>query len=222
MENAGIDLFEAMSTLRAVRRLRTDPIPDDLLKKVLTAATWAPNGGNRQGWHFIAVKDPAKKKVMRDLYLPIWTGYENSHRPSVAKLPEPERTRVGKMYDTARYLGENFDKAPVIVVVCVHPADLAITDAKLERPSVVGGGSIYPAVQNLMLACRSQGLGSTLTTLLCMVEPKVKELLAIPDDWITAAHIPIGYPQGKGFGPVNRKPVEEVTSLDGFGNPLFT
>ena len=217
-----MDLFEAMSTLRAVRKLKPDPVPDDLLKKVLTAATWAPNGGNRQGWHFIVVKDPDKKKTMRDLYLPIWTAYENGHRPSVQKLPEPERTKVGRMYDNARWLGEHFHEAPVIIVVCVHPADLAITDAKLDRPSVVGGGSIYPAVQNLMLAARAHGLGTTLTTLLCGVEPKVRELLSIPNDWITAAHIPIGYPQGKGFGPLNRKPIGEVTSLDGFGKPLFS
>ena len=222
MDNAGMDLFEAMSTLRAVRQLRPDPIPDDLLKKVLTAATWAPNGGNRQGWHFIVVKDPAKKTVLRDLYLPIWMAYENSHRPTVAKLPEPERTKVGKMYDGARWLGEHYHEAPAIIVVCVHPSDLAITDAKLDRPSVVGGGSIYPAVQNLMLAARAHGLGTTLTTLLCSVEPKVRELLSIPNDWITAAHIPIGYPQKKGFGSLRRKPIEEVTSLDGFGKPLFS
>src|SRR5882724_4345828 len=155
MENAGLDLFEAMSTLRSVRRLRPDPIPEDVLKKVLTAATWAPNGGNRQGWRFIVVRDPEKKKALRDLYLP----------------------------------------------------HLAITDAKLGRPSIVGGGSIYPAVHNLMLACRSFGLGATLTTLLCMSEPQVRELLSIPNDYATAAYVPIGYPQGKGFGPLSRKPV---------------
>jgi len=166
------------------------------------------------------VKDPAKKTVLRDLYLPIWMSYENAHRPAVAKLPEPERTRVGKMYDTARHLGEHYHEAPVIVVVCVHIPDLAITDAKLSRPSIVGGGSIYPAVQNLLLACRACGLGATLTTLLCIEEPKVKQLLAIPDDWATAAHVPIGYPQGKGFGPLTRKPVEKVAFVDRWDNPL--
>src|SRR5689334_24916213 len=124
--------------------------------------------------------------------MPIWTAYENAHRPGVASLPEPERTKVGKMYDSARHLGEHYHEAPVIIVVCVRLADLAITDAKLSRPSVVGGGSIYPAVQNLMLACRANGLGATLTTLLCAEEPKVKELFGIPDDYATAAFVPIG------------------------------
>jgi nitroreductase len=221
MENAGIDLFEAMSTLRSVRRLRTDPIPDDVLRKVLTAATWAPNGGNRQPWRFVAVRKPETKRALRDLYLPIWTGYENAHKPTIAKLPEPERTRMEKTYATARYLGEHLHEAPVIVVVCVHIADLAITDAQLGRPSVVGGGSIYPAVQNLLLACRAFGLGATLTTLLCLEEPKVKQLLAIPDDWATAAHVPIGYPQGRGHGPLTRKPIEKVAFGDRWDSPLF-
>jgi len=220
MENAGIDLFEAMSTLRSVRRLRTDPVPDDLLRKILTAATWAPNGGNRQPWRFIVVRGAQTKSKLRDLYLPIWTAYENAHRPATAKLAEPERTRMEKTFATARHLAEHIHEAPVIVVACVHIPDLAITDAKLDRPSVVGGGSIYPAVQNLLLACRAYGLGATLTTLLCMEEPKVKELLAIPENWATAAHVPIGYPQGKGHGPLIRKPVEKVAFSERWDNPL--
>jgi nitroreductase len=221
MENAGIDLFEAMSTLRAVRRLRKDPVPDDLLRKVLTAATWAPNGGNRQPWRFIVVRDPATKTVLRDLYLPHWTTYENAHRPAIAKLSDAERPRVERMYATARHLAEHLHEAPIIVVVCVHIPDLAITDANLGRPSVVGGGSIYPAVQNLLLACRAFGLGTTLTTLLCLEEPKVRERLAIPDNWATAAHVPIGYPEGRGHGPLTRKPVDEVAFLDRWERPLF-
>jgi len=87
--------------------------------------------------------------------------------------------------------------------------------------SIVGGGSIYPAVQNLLLACRAFGLGATLTTLLCMEEPKVRTLLAIPDDWVTAAYLPLGYPEGRGFGSLSRKPVEAVTFLDRWDRPLF-
>ena len=221
MENAGIDLFEAMSTLRAVRRLRTDPVPDDVLRKVLTAATWAPNGGNRQPWRFIVIRKADTKQQLRDLYLPIWTTYENAHKPAIAKLAEPERSRMEKTYATARHLGEHLHEAPVIVVVCVHLPDLAITDAQLGRPSVVGGGSIYPAVQNLLLACRAYGLGATLTTLLCIEEPKVKAMLGIPENWATAAHVPIGYPQGRGHGPLSRKPVEKVAFAERWDAPLF-
>lgn len=221
MENAGIDLFEAMSTLRAVRRLRADPIPEDVLRKVLTAASWAPSGGNRQPWRFIVVRDPERKRTLRDLYLPHWRTYEAHLRPTVAKLPEPERSRMERTYDSATHLAEHLHEAPVIVVVCVHISDLAITDAKLDRPSVVGGGSIYPAVQNLLLACRALGLGATLTTLLCLEEPKVRELLEIPEGWGTVAYVPIGYPAGKGHGPLSRKPIEKVTYLDRWEQPLL-
>jgi nitroreductase len=97
---------------------------------------------------------------------------------------------------------------------------MAITDAKLDRPSVVGGASVYTAVENLLLACRAEGLGCVLTTLLCEREPEVKELLGIPAPWGTAAAIPIGYPVGRGHGPLVRRPVTELTFLDAWGKPL--
>lgn len=221
MEHAGIDLFEAMSTLQASRRLRPDPVPKALLHKVLTAATWAPSGGNRQPWRFIAVEDKALKTKFKDMYLPHWRGYETAGRPAAEALEEPARSRALRMYDSARHLAEHFDEAPVIVVVCVHLPSLAITDLKLDRPPVVGGASIYPAVQNLMLACRAVGLGATLTTLLCRNEPEIKQMLAMPDDFGTAAFIPIGYPTGKGYGRISRKPVEDVSFGDRWGKKLF-
>jgi nitroreductase len=98
---------------------------------------------------------------------------------------------------------------------------MAITDAKLARPSVVGGASVYPAVQNLLLACRAEGLGCVLTTLLCQVEPEVRELLAIPDPWYTAAAVPIGYPLGKGHGPLSRKPVAKMVFGDQWGEAIL-
>jgi nitroreductase len=91
---------------------------------------------------------------------------------------------------------------------------MAITDAKQNRPSVVGGGSVYPAVENLLLACRAEGLGCVLTTLLCQCEADVRALLKIPDPWYTAAAIPIGYPVGRGHGPINRRPVEQLVYLN--------
>jgi nitroreductase len=94
---------------------------------------------------------------------------------------------------------------------------MAITDAKLNRVSVVGGGSVYTAVENLLLACRAEGLGCVLTTLLCECEPQVRELLAIPQPWGTAAAIPIGYPVLRGHGPISRRPVEELAFIDSWG-----
>ena len=125
------------------------------------------------------------------------------------------------MLASADHLAAHFHEAPVIVIVCVHIPELAITDAGLDRPPVVGGASIYPAVQNLILACRGVGLGAALTTLLCQKEPEVRTLLGIPEGWATCAHLPIGYPAGTGHGPVRRRPIESVTFLDRWDQPLF-
>jgi nitroreductase len=218
---AEIDLFEAMHTCRTVRRLRPEPIPDDVLRKVLTAATWAPSGGNRQPWRFVVVRDAGLKGKLKELYLPLWKGFSEAYAAHLLATAPDSRARTERILRSADHLAEHFDEAPAIVVVCVHMSDLAITDAGLDRMPVVGGASIYPAVQNLMLACRGVGLGAALTTLLCMKEPEVRELLGIPKGWGTCAHLPIGFPSGKGHGPVPRKPVETVTSLDRWDQPLF-
>ena len=100
---------------------------------------------------------------------------------------------------------------------CANPAMMAITDAKLDRVSMVGGGSVYPAVQNAMLACVQEGLGCTLTTLHCLREDEVKEVLGIPAEWATVGMVPIGYPVGKGHGPITRQPPSAMAYRDRFG-----
>jgi nitroreductase len=216
-----IALFEAMRTCRTIRRLRPDPVPDELLREVLTAATWAPSGGNRQPWRFVVVREPERKRKLRELYQPLWESFSAAYAARMlARAPEAEDT-IKRMMGAADHLAQHFDRAPVIVVVCVHLPDLAITDAGLDRPSVVGGASIYPAVQNLLLACRAVGLGGALTTLLCQKEPEVRALLGIPERWATCAHVPIGYPAGRGHGPLARGPVERVAFADQWDRPLF-
>jgi len=211
---AEIGVYEAMRTLRAVRRLRPDPIPDEVLRRVLEAATWAPTGGNRQAWRVIVVKDSARKQRLGELYKKIAVPFMQSYAERFTSLPEAERVKAEKMLRSGLYLAEHFGEAPVLCIFCFHPDGLAVTDADLNRVSVVGGGSIYPAVQNLLLACRAEGLGCVLTTLLCKAEPEVRELLAIPQPWGTAAAVPIGYPQLRGHGPLSRRPVEEMAFID--------
>jgi nitroreductase len=211
---AAIELYEAMRTLRAVRRLRPDPIPDDVLRRVLQAATWAPTGGNRQAWRVIVVKDPMRKRRLGELYRKIAVPFMESYSKRLASLPESERAKTEKMLRSGVYLAEHFGEAPMLCIFCFHPDGLAVTDADLPRVSVVGGGSIYPAVQNLLLACRAEGLGCVLTTLLCRAEPEVREVLEIPLPWATAAAVPIGYPQLRGHGPISRRPVEEMAFID--------
>ena len=117
------------------------------------------------------------------------------------------------------YLADHLAEAPVILVFIADPAKMAITDRNLDRISMVGGGSVYTAVQNAMLACRAEGLGCTLTTLHCLREPDVKAALDIPDDWATLALVPIGYPLGKGHGPITRQAPDRLVFDDTFGAP---
>ena len=217
---ATIELYEAMRTLRAVRRLRPDPIPDDVLRRVLEAATWAPTGGNRQAWRVIVVKDPMRKQRLGELYRSIAVPFMRSYSGRLASLPEGERVKAEKTMRSGLYLAEHFGEAPVVCIFCFHPDGLAVTDADLPRVSVVGGGSIYPAVENFLLACRAEGLGCVLTTLLCKAEREVKEVLAIPQPWGTAAAVPIGYPQLRGHGPISRRPVEEMAFVDSWERPF--
>jgi len=211
-----MELYDAMSTLRAVRRIKPDPVPDDVLKRVLTAATWSPTGGNHQGWHIVAVRDPVTKQALEDLYRPHWESYIPDYEAHMERMPDDVREKSARALAAGTYLANHLHEAPVIVVFCFNPERMTITDAGLDRPSVVGGGSVYPAVQNLLLAARSEGLGCVLTTLLCIEEDRVKPLLEIPDGWYTCAHVPIGYPVGGGHGSISRKSVDQMVSWDRF------
>lgn len=214
-----MDLYDSMSTLRAVRRLRPDPIPDEVIERVLQAACWSPTGGNQQPWRVIVVRDEAKKSALQDLYRPEWDTYVSGFMKRIADLPDDEIAKWQKVANAGDYLSEHLHEAPAILLFCANPKMMAITDAKLDRISMVGGGSVYPAVQNAMLACVNEGLGCTLTTLHCLREPEVKELLDIPEPWATVAMVPIGYPVGRGHGPITRKPPSAMAYEDTFGHP---
>lgn len=211
-------IYEAMSTLRAVRRVKPDPIDEAVLQRVLQAAAWAPSGGNVQPWRVMLVLDEQKRQALGDLYRPQWAKYSVGARKNLAALEGEALAKQERMLAAADHLGEHLGSAPAILVFCFNPNHMAITDSKLPRPSVVGGGSVYPAVQNAMLACRAENLGCTLTTLLCFVEDEVKQLLEIPEDWYTCAVMPIGYAVGKGHGPISRRPVSKLAYRDSWGN----
>jgi nitroreductase len=217
-----LDVFEAMRTTRAVRKLRPDAIDDAVLARVLEAATWAPSGGNRQPWRIVVVRSAETKRALQALYAVPWRKYSESQRTALAALPDASRERAARNLAAADHLADHLHEAPVILVFCFDPKQLAITDARLARPSVVGGASLYPAVQNLLLACRTEGLGCVLTTLLCSAEEAVRPLIGLPEGWGTAAFVPIGYPLGRGHSaPVTRQPVAEMVFAERFGEPLF-
>jgi nitroreductase len=214
---AKLDVYEAMRTLRAVRRLKPDPIPDDVLGRVLEAATWAPTGGNAQPWRIVLARRADVKARLGALYAESWARFAAKYQRMIAALPAADQAREQRTVAAGDYLAAHFHEAPAIAVFCFNPKQMAITDAKLERVSVVGGASIYTAVQNLLLACRAEGLGCVLTTLLCEHEAEVNALLEIPDPWGTAASVPMGYPMLRGHGPIRRQPVSGLVYDDRFG-----
>lgn len=220
MAAQSMNLYDAMSTLRAVRRLKPDPIPDEVLQRILQAAAWAPSGGNVQPWRVVAVRDAKLRQQIGDLYRPQWEKYAAASRRGLDALQGETRAKRERMLAAADELGDNMGNAPVLLVVCFNPDFMAITDADLGRASVVGGGSVYPAVENLMLACVSEGVGCTLTTLLCYEEAAMKALLEIPEDWHTCGVVAIGYARGKGHGPISRRPVEKLVFAEKFGQPI--
>ncbi len=211
-------LYQALATTRAVRRLRPDAVPAAVLARVLEAATWAPSGGNVQPWRVVVVRASTAKARLGAWYAEEWRRFSQGYAARLERLSPEDRARQQRAVEAGDYLAAHFAEAPAILVFCFHPGLLAITDSDLGRPSIVGGASVYPAVQNALLACRAEGLGCTLTTLLCYREPAVKELLGVPAEGGTAAAVPIGYPLGAGHGPVRRRPVAAMAFRDRWGD----
>jgi nitroreductase len=198
-----MDIFEAINTQRAMRRLKPDPVPDDLIWKLLDAAVRAPSGANRQPWNFIVIRDAETKAKIAEHYLDGWnTAYEPFKQAAMAS---PE---MAKTYASAEHLANHLAEVPVLIIAAVNLSMVA--------PVSPPGASIYPAVQNLMLAARALGLGTTLTTLHRAHEAEVKQFLGIPDGVETMALIPVGWPRGK-FGSGSRIPTERVVFWEKWG-----
>ncbi len=202
-----MEIFEAMSTQRAMRRLKTDPVSDAVIRQILALTICAPSGGNRQGWSFVIVRDAAKRARLGELYREAWGELMKAPYYAAASAAPPDSSE-GRMVASARHLAEHLGEAPVLMLACI-----ALDPG--TRPTVTTGASIYPAVQNFMLAARALGLGTCLTTIHKYRDAQVKELLGIPADVETAALIPLGYPLGK-FGRPPRRPVTEVAHWDGW------
>lgn len=208
-----MDFDAVIRTTGTCRFYRPDPIPDDVLARVLDATRWAPTGGNRQGVRFVVVRDADRRGALRDLYVPLWEQYAARARVRPgAPLP--------RLLANADHMARHLHEVPVLVVVCAQLKDLMATDRHLDRLTIVGGASVYPAVQNLLLAARAAGLGTALTTLLCAVEPQVKALLGIPDGVATAAMVPMGYPARDFPATLARKPLDASVFAETWGAPL--
>jgi nitroreductase len=216
-----MDLIEAMRCAPTSRRFTDAPVTPETIERVLDAARFAPSGGNRQGWRVVVVRDPERKGALAALYLPRWRAYtEMTGAAALLADPEAQDDRRVRMIRRADEYAENLASVPVHLVVGVRLADLAVTDAGLPRTSIVGGASVYPFVQNVLLALRGEGLAAAMTTLLVPAEPEVRELLAIPDDIALAAHIGVGYPAEPWPKKLARRPVGEFAFGERYGEPL--
>lgn len=207
------DFYSLMSTTRSIRRISDTPIDDAALRRVLQAAIWAPSGGNRQPWRIIAVQDRELKMKLGGIYETEWAKYVEMNLARVAGQSETivEATRKGLAVGTR--LAESLADVPVVAIFVFDPREVFVTDANLGRTPVVGGASLYPAVQNLLLAARAEGLGGVLTTLIASREPEVRELLCIPEPWGVYAMVPLGHPKGN-HGPLRRAPLEHMVKFD--------
>jgi nitroreductase len=204
----GMALSEALETQRAIRRLKPDPVDDALILRLIGLALKAPTGSNSQNWEFIVVKDLKVKKGLARLYRQAWRLY--AWIPRRLTRPNPSRQRIR---EAVQWQVEHFEETPVIVVACLR-------GLRLPFPHIFAAsyfGSIFPAVQNLLLAARAANLGAVLVTIPLWNLFSLRRILGLPRQVTPCALIPLGWPRGR-YGPTTRKPVHEVVSFDRFGN----
>jgi nitroreductase len=228
-----MDVEEALRTTGAVREFRPDPVPRDVLWRVLDTARFSPSGGNVQGWRVVVVEDPEKRRRMRDLYLPGWYEYlalsAAGLRPwspladrdaEAAARPNAEQVRQAAASGPGG-LAEHLDTAPVLLALFVDLGALAAVDRDLGRYSFAGGASVYPFAWSVLLAAHAEGLGGVITTMCIHEEAEVKELLDAPDEMALAAVIVLGYPVHRPRN-LRRGAVESFAHIDSMAGEPFT
>ena len=195
-------LTEVMYSCRAMRRLETREIPEEMLLKLIDAANQAPSGSNSQRARWVVVRDPGQKQKLADLNRKHGEPYI---RPNVEN---PASEKQKRMLDAVVWQMDHMHEVPALIVACFD------YEEKVEGPGVYRqGGSVWPGVQNLLLTARALGLGAAPTTLALRDQEAVREVLGLPDTFGALCLIPVGFPRGK-FGPVTRRPVEEIMRFD--------
>ena len=202
-----VPLLEGIRTTRAIRRLRPDPVPPELIRKVCEAGTFAPSGGNRQPWVFVAVTEPERRAFVAERYLRAFRAYI-APALEAAKQPgfDPARRRN---VDAALHLAEHLHEAPVLLFVAGR--------TRRGEPQVQ---ALFPAIQNVLLACRAVGLGASLTTVHRAYGEEIDRFLGLPRESPSCALLPIGWPRGR-YGRPPRRSVDECLFFERFepGDP---
>ena len=210
-----MSMLEAMRTQRAVRRLHLDPVDHDVLLPLLELSLKAPTSSNTQDWSYLVIEDPAQKARLARLYRVL---YRTFHPIEVRAAKGDEQAL--RAMAPGQWQAEHFEELPVFVVPCYRRG---LKHRPVGRPQISVAsfyGSVFPAVQNLLLACRAVGLGASLQTLPIWVVPVARRILGLPRQMVPVCIIPIGWARGR-YGPTTRRPIGEVVHLDTYGNQPF-
>ena len=205
-----VGLLEGLTSTRAIRRYRDEPVPPAALRAMLFAATRAPSGSNRQPFRFIVLTDGPKAQQAKALIATgarqVWSG-KRSNDGYDKGSGNVENSPKARMAATMQRYTDEFERVPVLVLPCL---------VRYRDPTPFEGASIFPAVQNLLLAARALGYGGVLTGFHALVEPELRELLEVPEGVFMAGTITIGKPEGN-HGPVRRRPMAELIYGEGWG-----
>ncbi|MHB1987689.1 MAG: nitroreductase family protein [Acidimicrobiales bacterium] len=225
-----MELTEVMRTTGAARSFTDEPVPDEVIHRLLDAARFAPSGGNRQPWRIVVVKDPRLRAAIRDSYVTGWREY-TAHVSAglVPFAPGEDGSWEGPAVDleAARStpspdaFADDLDSVPVMLVLLAHLPSLAVTDNGLGRQSIVGGASVYPFGHNVLLAARAEGLGGVMTTVICRQEAAVKALLGVPSQFAVAALIVLGRPTHQ-VTKLRRGSVSDFATVDHMAGEVFS
>jgi len=213
-----MELGDAIHSAVTTRYFSDEPVTDEQLKTAFNYARFAPQGGNRQPVRFVVVRDQEKRNQLAEWYRVPWKAYLADAQTGDIDIGSDKAARLLKNAD---HFADHLEEVPVMVVACAHLEDTHPTDTELGRLSVVGGASIYPAVQNFILGCREAELGAALTTLLCLFEPQVKELLGMPDDAATVAHIAVGHRTTAFPTKLDRMGLDEIVFSETWGSVTY-
>lgn len=213
-----MELLEALMTTRAMRRYTDEPVTDEEIITCLRAAQQAPSGGNVQPWQYLVVRDDAARAEVGRLYQSAYDRYERVLGSTPPRFRSPvDEASWTRTRDASRHLADHLGEAPALVLFLLPIIPWTPSDE--QGPMDIGPlyASIYPAVQNFMLAARGLGIGTALTTVIRVVHDEIRAALSIPDTFEVAALVPMGRPAGR-FGVARRKPVEPLTHWDTYGN----
>jgi nitroreductase len=220
-----MDLSDVMRSTPAVREFTDDPLPDDVLARILDNARFAPSGGNRQGVRVVVVRDKDTRAALADLTLPVARRYAaqlaNGESPWNPLQPPGVDAATIAATEAPAQMSAPLRDAPVLLVICLDLGVVAATDQDLDRIAVIPGASVYPFVWNVLLAARNEGYGGVLNTAVVAEEPRVKALLGVPEPYAIAALVPLGKPVRQ-VTKLRRRPVSEFVTTERFDGAPFS